>query len=57
MAKLDDPASIAYNRRVSSDTVHWAILDWMQDKYLNGIWGVCCSFFHFTMRLFFLSYV
>ena len=39
-ANLKAPASITYNRTVSANTVRWAILDWMQDKHLNGTWGV-----------------
>ncbi|RDB28691.1 hypothetical protein Hypma_016004 [Hypsizygus marmoreus] len=38
-ANLKAPASIAYNRDVSLNTVRWAIVEWLQDEHLNGIWG------------------
>lgn len=33
-----------YNEGIRLATVRWAIVEWLKDEHLNGIWGVCQSF-------------
>jgi hypothetical protein len=40
-ANLTAPASIAYNKDVSMNTVRWAIVDWLNDAHQTSIWSVC----------------
>lgn len=42
MGKVDsvNTESLAYNRNISLQTVHWAMIEWMKDEHRNGIWKV-----------------
>ena len=33
--------SIDYNRNICLQTVRWAMVDWLDDVHVNGLWGVC----------------
>ncbi|EMD42244.1 hypothetical protein CERSUDRAFT_147934, partial [Gelatoporia subvermispora B] len=34
-----DARSVAYNQEVTSNTIRWAIIDWLRDEHKNGIWA------------------
>ncbi|OSD00825.1 hypothetical protein PYCCODRAFT_1478855 [Trametes coccinea BRFM310] len=43
------PASVAYNQELAKETIRWAIVDWLNDKHRDGLWGdVIAS--HFLTR-------
>jgi hypothetical protein len=42
---LESPESREYNRDVTTNTIRWAILDWLRHEHLNGIWKVCWSIY------------
>jgi len=31
--------SITYNRNICLQTTRWAIVEWLDDRHLNGLWG------------------
>ncbi|KAL7285064.1 hypothetical protein ACG7TL_000155 [Trametes sanguinea] len=33
------PASVAYNQELAKETIRWAIVDWLNDKHRDGLWG------------------
>jgi hypothetical protein len=37
---VNAPASISYNKNVSLQTVRWAMVEWLNDVHLTGLWGV-----------------
>jgi baculoviral IAP repeat-containing protein 6 len=39
-ANPNDPRSVNYNREIRLQTVRYAMVEWMKDKYKDHIWAV-----------------
>ncbi|KAI0673805.1 hypothetical protein C8Q78DRAFT_1019118 [Trametes maxima] len=48
-AKPTNPESIAYNKNITLQTTRWAIVDWLENKHKDGLWGEVIAS-HFLTR-------